>query len=170
MVAKDDILVLINAASQAPSASNSQPWSFVVIQDGAYLRELSQRIKAFLLEHLEDFPYFKQYLGWLQNESLNIFYDASTLVIICAKIGQGIYPLEDCNLAAENLMLAAHAKGLGACWIGFAREFLNLPDMKQELGIADNLYAVAPIIIGYPDKELAVLNKKQPEINWVQLK
>lgn len=166
-VAKDEIQAIITAATQAPSACNSQPWSFVVIQDSAYLRELSQRIKKFLLENLATYPVFKQYLGWLQDESFDIFYNTGTLIIICAKTSQGIYPIEDCNLAAQNLMLAAHANGLGTCWIGFSREFLNIPSVKQELGIADDLAVVAPIILGTPAQKPNVLNKKAPEIKWL---
>ncbi len=170
VVPREVVEGLIATASQAPSSSNSQPWSFVVIQDREYLRDLSRRIKKFDLENIDRFTLFKSYLGWLNDEAYDVFYNTSTLIIICAKKDLGLsptFPAEDCSLAAENLMLAAHAQGLGTCWIGFAREFFNLYPVKQELGITDNWLAVAPLIVGYPDQELKPLGKKPPEVKWI---
>ena len=58
--------------------------------------------------------------------------------------------MEDSCLAAQNLMLAARDEGIGSCWIGFGRAWLNLPSTKKELALADNCHAVAPIVPGYP--------------------
>lgn len=167
VVSKEDLNSIINAAVLAPSASNTQPWSFIVVQDGQYLRDLSKRIKTFVLENMETFPVFKPYRGWLEDQSYDVFYNTHTLIIICAKKGVGMFPNEDCNLAAENLMLAAHAKSLGTCWIGFARYFLNLDIVKKELGIEDNRDIVAPIIVGFPSKGLQPPSRKHPEIKWI---
>ena len=62
-----------------------------------------------------------------------VFYDASTLIVICAK-PMGPFVSADCWLAAENLMLAASALGLGTCCIGSAIPALNSPEAKPRAG------------------------------------
>lgn len=117
--------LLLNAAVQAPSAVNQQPWAFAVVQDKAVLRRYSDRAKAVFLDHAAGDPGQARFLETLSNPDYNIFYDAGTLVVICG--GPGVLSTaEDCCLAGENLMLAACALGLGTCPIGFARPMLNL--------------------------------------------
>ena len=71
------------------------------------------------------------------------------MIVICAK-PMGAFAVADCWLAAENLMLAACAMGLGTCCIGSAVPALNTVDAKAELGIPLDVTAVAPIIVGVP--------------------
>jgi nitroreductase len=61
-------------------------------------------------------------------------------------------------------MLAAHAAGLGTCPIGFARPWLNLPETKRELSFPDELNAVFPLIIGYPDETPEAPPRNEPQI------
>lgn len=74
---------------------------------------------------------------------------------------------QDCCLAAENLMLAAFAKGLGSCWIGFAEIWLRSPEGKKALGIPSEQVAVAPIILGYPGGNPVAPGRCAPEIVWI---
>ena len=76
----------------------------------------------------------------------------------------GPFVAADCWLAAENLMLAACARGLGTCVIGFAVSALNTPEWKTELKIPVEMNAIAPIIVGVPVGETALVPRKQPEI------
>ncbi|HWI14049.1 MAG TPA: nitroreductase family protein, partial [Burkholderiales bacterium] len=100
--------------------------------------------------------------------AFNIFYDAGTLIVICRRPA-GPYAEADCWLAAENLMLAACAKRLGTCCIGFALPALNAPEMKRELGIPENVAAVVPIIIGYPRGKIDPVPRKPAQIlRWVK--
>ena len=75
--------------------------------------------------------------------------------------------MEDCALAAATLMLAAHAAGLGTCWIGFAQGFLNTPAGKQALGLPDAWVSVAPIILGHPRSTTPPVPRNEPSIRWV---
>jgi nitroreductase len=68
------------------------------------------------------------------------------LILISAN-AQEPWIVEDCALAAENLMLAAYAAGLGTCWIGFAQGFFNTV-VGKELALFDSCVPVAPIIVG----------------------
>ncbi len=154
---------LIAAAVKAPSASNSQPWSFAVIQDANLLKGYSDRGKSLLLSTMtEDSPHAK-YRGMLQNPDFNIFYNAGTLLLICAR-PRGLHSYGDCCLAAQNAMLAAHSLGLGTCWIGFARTLFDLPETKEELGVPADYAIVAPIIVGYPQGRIPQLTRDEPEI------
>jgi nitroreductase len=139
---------LIDAAIQAPSAMNRQPWAFAVIQDERLLQRISDRSKQLVLAQIEPGMASSEHGGMLQDPAFNVFYDARTLIVVCASPGDWP-PNEDCCLAAQNLMLAAHGMGLGTCPIGFARGALNEPAMKHELGIPGDHTVVLPIIVGY---------------------
>ena len=80
--------------------------------------------------------------------AFNIFYDASTLIVI-GVAERGTYADADCWLAAANLMLAATEAGLGTCPIGFAIPVLNAPEVKKEIGLPPAGVAVAPVLVGY---------------------
>ena len=78
----------------------------------------------------------------------HIFYHAPSLIVISAS-QTGPWALEDCSLAAENLMLAAHASGLGTCWIGFAQAWLETAEGKTALQLGrDDVVLIAPHWIG----------------------
>jgi nitroreductase len=157
---------LLDAAVQAPTAMHLEPWMFLVIQDRALLQRLSDRAKVIAREELKLAS--GDHLGLLASPSFNIFYDASTLIVICGK-PLGPFVTADCWLAAENLMLAACAQGLGSCCIGFAVPVLNTPECKQDLGIPADVTAIAPIIVGTPRGPTPPVPRKPPEIvRWVR--
>lgn len=95
--------------------------------------------------------------------SFNAFYNAGSLVVVCANAATP-FAAADCWLAAENLMLAACAMGLGTCPIGLAVTALNGDAWKRELGIPADMVAIAPIILGVPAGETAAVPRKKPEI------
>ena len=70
-------------------------------------------------------------------------------------------------MAALNLMLAAHDRGIGSCWIGFANGIGNTPEIKKELNVPDEYERVAPIILGYPDGSAGKGSREEVKImNW----
>lgn len=103
---------LLLAAVHAPTAMNEQSWVFAVVQNREQLARLSDRAKAMLLDQASPDSKTRQYNSRLQDPEFNIFYDASTLVVIGSR-QRGTYTDADCWLAAENLMLAACDAGLG---------------------------------------------------------
>lgn len=148
-VEKERVLALIDAAIQAPSALNQQPWAFVVVQDAALLRRISERSKQLTLAVLEPDTPLWRHRTMLQDPAFDVFYGGSTVILVCATPGAWAAN-EDCCLAAQNLMLAAHALNLGTCPIGFARAALNEPGTKAELGIPADHSVVMPILVGHP--------------------
>ena len=69
----------------------------------------------------------------------------------------------DCTLAASYLMMSATSKGLGTCWINFAKEITD-SDLLLETGIPENHTIVAPIIIGYPEVVPSIPKRKEAQI------
>jgi nitroreductase len=165
---------LLDAAVHAPTAMHLEPWAFAIVQDKTVLKRYSERAKSILRAP-------GGAVGWgstgrapsdhpamLDDPAFNIFYDAGTLVAVCRKQG-GPFADADCWLAAENLMLAAAAKGLGTCCIGFAVSVLNTAAVKRELGIPAEGAAVAPIVVGYARGANPAVPRKAPEIlAWIK--
>lgn len=155
---------LIDAATQAPSAMNRQPWSFRVITDPAVMQRISDAAKTHMLDTASDqLGEFKAILG---DPAFHIFYHAPALVVICAT-ESGPWSQIDCALAAENMMLAAFDSGLGSCWIGFAQGWLGTPEGKAVLELPESDIPVAPIIVGRPQGPAATVPRKEADIRWI---
>lgn len=167
---RNTVQTLLEAAVRAPTAMHEEPWAFVVVQDHALLQRLSDLAKPIFVEEVRhrnahgashSFDHFIR-------PDFNIFHGADTLIIICAK-PMGQFVSADCWLAAENLMLAASAIGLGSCVIGSAIAALNIHKVKTELGIPDEYSAIAPIVVGVPSGETHSTSRKEPLIlSWKQ--
>lgn len=158
-VPESTIRQLIDAAIQAPSAGNVQPWAFAVVQDKVLLKEISNR--AGDLVRGPNIP--EKLKNAIDDPEWNIFYNANTLVVICAR-PEGAHPDWDCCLAAENLLIASRDRGMGACIIGFALGALSEPDIKKKLAIPEGYQPVMPVIVGYPKQFPQSPDRKPPEI------
>jgi len=153
------------AAIQAPSAINQQPWGFVVVKDLPLLAHISDQAKAHLLKASLGAP-APPFRDMLNDPQFHIFYHAPVLVVIAAAQPTD-WAVEDCALAAENLMLAAHGAGLGTCWIGFAQHWLATADGKAALGLPLSHTPIAPVIVGHPLRRPAPVPRKAPSIRWL---
>lgn len=164
-IARSVIERLIDAAIRAPSAVNEQPWHFTVVEDQRTLDAISKDAKAHLLAAPEQAlpSRLREMLG---NPEFQIFYQAPILVLISAARG-GPWAVEDCALAAENLMLAARAEGLGTCWIGFAQGWLQTPEGRQALDLPATFLPVAPIIVGRPASFPPPAPRREAQIRWI---
>jgi nitroreductase len=169
-VEESSIRRLIDAAIQAPSAVNEQPWTFTVVRDQALLNRVSHEAKAHMLATLpageSAGSQTERFRSMLSDPGFQIFYHAPVLILVSAN-APGSWIVEDCALAAQNLMLAASAMGLGTCWIGFAQPYLNTSAGKQVLGIPQSWVPVAPIILGNPRQPAPAVPRKEPTIRWV---
>lgn len=121
---------LLRAAMAAPSAGNRQPWHFVIVDD----RKLLDRI-----------PTFHPHAEMVREAALGI--------LVCGdekkELRKGYFPL-DCSAAVQNLLLAAHAKGLGAVWIGIYPREDRIQEMRKLLKIPEGIVPFALISIGWP--------------------
>lgn len=157
---------LIDASIQAPSAVNAQAWAFCVVRDKARLADISRRAKAHTLATTPAGLLSHHFETTLNDAQFNIFYDAPALIVICSR-SDNAWAVENCALAAENLMLAARAAGLGTCWIGFAQGWLRTDEGRAFLRLPEGWLPVAPIIVGHPKVLPAPVPRKEPEIHWV---
>ena len=162
------IRILLDAAVHAPTAVHEEPWAFAIVQDRNTLKRLSDNVKELVANGADS---IRPLLGGhapdrFTNPEFNAFYNAGTLILIYGK-PLGPFVVADCWLAAENLMLAACANGLGTCPIGLAVAALNTPQWKRELGVPAEMTAIAPIIVGLPAGETPPVPRKPPEIlSW----
>lgn len=159
---------MLRAAVQAPSPLNLQPWSFAVFCGRRQLAAFSTRIKDHLLATLPPLYELHEHTARMNDPGYDVFHGAPALIVICAK-AQGFSPAEACSLAAQNLMLAAHALGLGTCPVGFVRAWLRMPHIKDELGIPGTHDPVFPLVIGHPAAATKAKPRLEPDIVvWAQ--
>ena len=157
------IEALIWDAAQAPppTVRAAVRWSFVVIEGARRLAGLGERAMAFARASAPPGPT----PAWLSDPSFKVFWDAPALILICraTAIPESDW---DCVRAAQNLMLSAHARGLGACWVGSPMAWLRSKDGAAAAGIAEGFEAVAPVVIGWPRTTPPPRDVPRPEIVW----
>lgn len=136
-----DALVL--AASQSPSWANMQCWRFIAVRDAAARARISEIAsdEAVLSE-----------MGYKANPSRKALAEAPVVLVACADpAGSGItrgqeYYLVDMGIAAQTLMLAAHAMGLGTVYVGIYDE----DALRDLLGIPAHMRVTGLFPVGYP--------------------
>ena len=131
-VGDDLVRDLLEAAMAAPSAVAKDPWSFVVVRS----REMLAKIAA----------------GLPNGKMLP---DAAVGIVVCGDLRRAhdrqlSYLLQDCSAAIENLLLAASALGLGACWLGVHPREERVKHIRGLLNIPDPVIPIATIAIGWP--------------------
>ncbi len=165
-VDQDSIRYLIDCAVKAPSAVNQQPWAFTVVRDQILLDTISRQAKQHMLSTMQGNRHAAHFQSHLESDDFHIFYHAPVLIVISA-VEEGPWIVEDCSLAAENLMLGAFGKNLGSCWIGFAQSYLNTPKGKALLNMPEQWIPIAPIIIGHASSLPDAVARHKPVIQWV---
>jgi nitroreductase len=165
-VPRSTIERLIHAATLAPSAMNLQPWAFAVVSSREKTAALGIRAKEWLLAHFEETSLPPSLRDHIKPAEYSLFHGAPALVLVLARSAD-TQAAEDCCLAAQNLMLAARDEGLGTCWIGLSRPWLNLPSVKRELGVPERYHVIAPVILGYPKSWPESHGRERAEIHWI---
>ncbi|MEW6675285.1 MAG: nitroreductase [Nitrospirota bacterium] len=168
-VPEDIINKIIEAGNQAPSAMNSQPWRFVVVEDREFHRKLMETAIPNSKKILELFKSLnpERYQTIMKRyEELEdpIYYSAPVIIFI---IGSGQFADLSCPLACQNMMLAAYSLGLGSCWVHFGSLVTDNEEIKKELELSVDEKIYGPIIIGYTQKFPEPPPKKGPRIKWI---
>ncbi len=155
---------LLESAHWAPSAHNRQPWRFVVVRDERRKRSLVDQMAERLAADLRAAGATQAEIAADTDRSRARLTGAPVLIILCITMrDMDVYPDErrqslermmaaqSAAMAAQNLLLAAHAAGLGACWLCAP---LFCPDVvRGSLDLPDDLEAQGAIILGYPAEE-----------------
>ena len=172
---------IVETAIYAPSAHNAQPWRFIIISDQGQKEALADAMGRVWLAELKRDHKPKTAAQKHVNVSVKRFTSAPMLVICClAMEGMDAYPDEERqrnerdlavqSLAAsiQNLLLAAHCEGLGACW--FCAPAFCKTAVRQTLKIPDNVEPQALVTLGYPAEKVVAperyLFRKVAFLNW----
>ncbi len=137
-VAEGDLITIIKAGCQAPSAMNHQPWHFVVARDP---------------ETLECIASFHRYARMLPKAGCGI--------IVCGdqeRQGMTGFLIEDCSAAIENMLLAAHGLGLGAVWCGLYPNTTLTKPVANQLSIP-----VGMVVVGHKTEDRPREDRYLPE-------
>lgn len=129
-VSKTDLSDLLRAGMQAPSARNRQPWRFIVIDDRAVLQAIA------------DFHPTREAL--LQ---------APLAILVCSEKspdGGSANWMLDCSAATQNILLAAHAMGLGAVWLGIYPNPERVNGIKQLFRLPETVEPISLVALGHP--------------------
>ncbi|TVM15674.1 nitroreductase family protein [Oceanidesulfovibrio indonesiensis] len=141
-VTDEQVETLLRAAMAAPSAGNSQAWAFVVIRD----RELLDAVPAV-------HPYAK------------MTPQAPLAVLVCGDVSAEKYPgfwVQDCSAAVENLLLAAHAMGLGAVWTGIYPDESRVEGFRRLFSLPEHIVPLALVPLGFPKESKEVSDRYDP--------
>jgi nitroreductase len=148
--------VILDAAQAPPPFRGQTPWAFNVVQGVERIAAYGARAMDYTRNHRLGQPGW----DWLERPGFKIFWDAPVLIIISGPVG-------DCSRAGQNLMLSAHAHGLGTCWVGSPMLWLNAPEIRAELGIPAALTPSAALCLGYPAAVPDAEVRERPPIIWV---
>lgn len=143
---------LLHAAMAAPSAINKQPWAFVVVTDEAKIKALGEAL-----------PYSR-----CSNKP-------AVAIIPCGDLSKaiegemGAFWINDVSAATENLLLAAHAMGLGAVWTGLHPDMNRAKLVQEMLGLPEHIIPLCVVPVGVPAEKPEVKDKfKEENIHWNQ--
>ena len=184
---------LVNIGICAPSGTNSQKWTFTILPDRRAVISAGEMIGAFFkkLNRLAEKNYLRKILKLLGKPTLDnyyreyfetvrealdqyesggkdrLFHGASAVIIVGAEPGASC-SAEDALLASQNILLGAHALGLGTCLIGFAVEAMkNDRSIQKALGIPKEESIHAVIALGYPKEHYQrPCKRKRPVIRF----
>ena len=137
-VSEQDIKEILEAAMSAPSAANRQTWAFVVIT--------KRKI-------LDKFPQFHNYT--------QMILQSPVAIVVCGDMEKDSpsgdiprgYWVQDCSAATQNILLAVHAKGLGAVWCGVYPNEEMVKNVRELLNLPDHIIPLNVIPIGHPAEE-----------------
>jgi nitroreductase/Pyruvate/2-oxoacid:ferredoxin oxidoreductase delta subunit len=193
-VPREMLADLIKIGLSAPSGTNCQLWSFTVLPSRERVLELAQGIgqvmrdfnrmaeKAWLRglmrligkPQLDDY-YREHYQSvsralteWDKQGIDRLFHGAPAAILVGSLPGASC-PAEDALLASGQMLLAAHAMGLGTCLIGYAVEVLrHKPALARPLGVRPEEKIHAVIALGWPqEKYLRITGRRTPTLRWV---
>jgi len=140
-IPEETVKLLLEAGMSAPSAKNEQPWHFIVI---------NQR------DRLDEIPLVHPFARMMNMASLAIVVCADTQV--ADSIG---FWVQDCSAATQNILLAAHASGLGAVWLGVYPREDRVKAVQALMALPEHIIPLCIIAAGYPAEKKARENRYQ---------
>jgi len=146
-ISRDHLDLLLSAAVSSPSARNSQPWHFTVVQT----QTLIERINRAAVEQMKKGA-DEKLLARFSEPGFTIFHHAPTVIFISAN-SQGRFAIVDCGIAVQSIALAAHSLGLGSVSLGMpiaAFEGTEKESLEKELDFPLGSSFQIAIALGHP--------------------
>jgi F420 biosynthesis protein FbiB-like protein len=151
----DKLQLILEAGTWAPSANNGQPWKFVVVKD----KNTKERLLRRFLDRMQDYferqgmpsDKIRDFWSGILSAPVCIFVFCDTNVVEIEKEFEEIEMLwstQGVSAACQNMLLAAHALGLGTVWTGAS--LIVDDDVKSALEVPDGVRLVTMIAVGYP--------------------
>ena len=140
------IETILRAGMSAPTAVNKQPWAFVVVDEQEVLDRLNEALP-----------------------SSRIGNGASHAIVVCGDMQKALegeaqgYWVEDTSAATENMLLAAHALGLGSLWVGVYPIMEKVNAVSQIIGSPEHIVPMCLVVLGVPNEQPAVKDKFKAE-------
>ncbi len=137
---------ILRAGMAAPTARDTRPWSFIVVKDKDLLSQIAEA-----------------------NPNAGMCAKAPLAIVVCGDMSKTLdgpareYWVDDCSAATENILLAAHALGLGAVWTGFYPNMDRVNAINPILNIPEGQVVLCVIPMGYPDENREPKDKWNPE-------
>jgi nitroreductase len=160
-VQREMIADILWDAAQAPTTPVSGPFLFHVIEGVARIADLGERAKQYAREYRPDAAGY----AWADRPDFKVFLDAPVVIVISGHTDNS-QSIQDCNRAGQNLMLSAHARALGSCWVGAPMLWLRSPQTREELGIAEAFQPFAAFTLGYAASMPPSHSRERPQIVW----
>jgi nitroreductase len=168
-VSEEHLEMILEAARQAPSGENAQPWRFIIVKDEAMRKQLGavagggsgRRFTAEFVTQkmqerfssLEDEAKKKAIFEKLTSGRVSAFLaDAPVSIVVCGRKDVWDLPY-DTSAAIENMLLMVTALGLGACWV--IAPCIDMRDeerLKDLLGVPEGVKVVSIIAVGHPTR------------------
>lgn len=133
-VEKETVVKILEAAMNAPTAGNQQAWQFIVVTSREMLDKLAKAHPY--ADSLRTAPLAIAVCGDTKAEKHKDFW------------------VQDCSAAVQNILLAAHAEGLGAVWLGVYPREDREKAVSAVMGLPDGVVTLALVAIGHPDQKL----------------
>ncbi len=164
-ISDDDLQLLLDCGINAASGMNAQPWRFTVVQCQKCLGDITKACADILSKSPNE-----GMAARAKDPNFSPFYKAPTLIIISAN--DSALAKADCANAAENLCVAAHALGLGSCYIVMFTMAFSGPDgpaLLEKLGIPEGFTPAYAVAVGYAaGAEPASPPKNKNVVNYVK--
>lgn len=154
---------LVWAAVQAPTPalSDDTPLAVAVIEGRERLAAYGTRAQ----DHARATQSAPLARRWAERSDFEVFWGAPVAVMFCARAGDRETPF-DCCRAGQNLVLVAHARGLGSCWVGAPLPWLSSTGVADELGLQAGFDPVVVVVLGHPNESPRGRPRPRPSISW----
>ena len=145
-VSAEQVETLLRAAMAAPSAIDNRDWAFVVVRDRQILADIASK----------------------EDGNAEMLKTAPVGIVVCGDMNLTIPSdpdswIQDCSACVQNILLAAHATGLGAVWLGTYPVMNRVRGVAEVLGLPAHIVPLAVVSIGHPARRLPPADRFEPE-------